>query len=729
MNIKKFLAKSLLIVCISNAFAQDSEVKKGTSESDQEAIRVFVTASRGTEQDLLDVPQSTSTISKEDLMDKEFADVDDAIRREPGIGMAPAEGNPNYWQEGFTIRGLGAQRVLTLSDGIRLSGQGIGYGGGNLSLYDPWSIERIEILRGPASVLYGTDAFGGVINIITREPIVRDQFGYNGGARYSYDAQYKLNRAGGYFDFGGENYSAVIGSSYSHAGRPDLPDGEDSMSGSYRNWNVYGKTDFNLSQDTTLRFIGNTSRTSDILVTDDSISLPIATFPPPGSSALITSPLYFNIPEYQRSMIGAEVTTENLGNSWESFKSGLYWQWIDRKFHRETAFYPTFTPGFSGPPLFFDPSATVSQSAVDTDDEVNTYEWNSVSNHRFGAHLLTVGLDMGVDTTDLPETETQTVVGQAGAGAITGPVTVINRNRADASQTRFGLYAQDNWSLEPFEVVPGVRVDYFNVDDDESDFDDDLTGVSGSLGTVYRGWDEQSIYLNLATGFRAPDLGERFQTGIVNLGAPTQIIGQKDLDPERAYTIELGTKHESGRFNADFAGFFNRIEDYIGTVPVGIVNGLATDQYDNRGYVSLYGVEGALEYEIVDGWKAYGNAYRAWTNASEKIDVTGWVFNYGTSYTLPVNNEYIENIETGINLRTLSDSIDNTESAGRDTFPRVNEFTVVDIFANFFLTECQFGKASIVSGVRNLFDREYREPFFTLHQPGVGAYVALQIDF
>ncbi len=48
-------------------------------------------------------------------MKKVYADVDDAISGVPGVGLAPAEGNPNYWQEGFSIRGLGAQRVLVLS--------------------------------------------------------------------------------------------------------------------------------------------------------------------------------------------------------------------------------------------------------------------------------------------------------------------------------------------------------------------------------------------------------------------------------------------------------------------------------------------------------------------------------------------------------------------------------------------------------------------------------------
>ena len=148
---------------------------------------VVISASRGAEQDPLNIPQAVEAIRGSELSNKAYTDVDEAIRKTSNVSLAPAEGNPNFWQEGFSIRGLGAQRVLTLTDGVRQVGQGIGYGGGNLSLYDLYSIERIEILKGPASVLYGTDAFGGVVNIITRNPSLREEFGLNGGATYLYD--------------------------------------------------------------------------------------------------------------------------------------------------------------------------------------------------------------------------------------------------------------------------------------------------------------------------------------------------------------------------------------------------------------------------------------------------------------------------------------------------------------------------------------------------------------
>lgn len=691
-------------------------------------IKVFVTASRGVGQDPLDVPQSTATITRENLDDTVYDDVHDAIQELPNIGLAPSEGNPNFWQQGFSIRGLGAQRVLTLSDGVRQAGQGIGYGGGNLSLYDVYGIDSIELIRGPASVLYGTDAFGGVINIITRSPLKRDTFGMNAGTRYSFDSSRDLNRVGGYLDFGDKGYAAIFGGSYTNSGQPNLPDGVDPHSGSYRNLGYWGKTDFFFSQDTKLRVFGNVDRNMDVLIDDESITLPIATFPPPGSSEMITSPLYFSFPVYQRSLLGTEVTSENIDPNFEFFKSGFYWQQIYRRFHRESAFYPTFSPGFAGPPTFVDPNATVTRSETDTRDRVNTFEWQTQARFNYNPHVLTVGTDLAYDTAYLPETEIQQVAAVAGIGSQLGMPTSTDRLRADAHQYRVGLYAQDSWDLKPFELTPGVRFDYINVENNNTNFTDHAYGISGSVGTVYHQNERQSLYMNLATGFRAPDLGERFQNGIVNLGAPSRVIGNEDLDPEHSYSAEWGLKRRDGRLNSDFAVFINHITDFIGTTPIGPSEGFLTDQFDNLGTVNLYGGEYAGRYYITKEWSVYGNAGRTWTNEGDIVDVANWAFNYGTEYLIPVNVNYLQSVTAGVNVRTMLDPKDKPAKGGRQPY-EAGGFTVVDLKLNLDIGKTPLGKGSIVSGIRNLFNRSYEEPFFPQLQPERSVFVAVQLDY
>ncbi len=714
----------------SVALAEDAVVAPGANAGE---IEVVVSASRGLAQNPLDVPQAVTAVSRAKLEESEYSDVDDALRVLSSVGGVPHEGNPNYWQEGFTIRGLGAQRVLTLTDGIRQAGQGIGYGGGNLSLYDPLNIERIEVLRGPASVLYGTDAFGGVVNIVTREPKRRSESGSNASVRGAFDGQRDLYRVGSFVDFGDKEYGVALGGSYVNSGEPNLPGGigeEDPKSGSFRRLDVWGKADFFVTDDTKVRLVGNLNRNSDVLVTDTQLPLPIAVFGRPGSSVMTSSPLLFQFPEYRRSVLGAEVDVKDLGSNWESFKTGVYWLQLARQFHRETSFYSSGSPGFSGPPLFVDPTSTVTTSVVDTDDKVNTIESQTQARYRNGAHLITVGFDMGWDSTDLPETEVQQVIARAGPGLTPGkPTTTIERNRAEATQWRFGAYAQDSWNVaEATELVPGVRLDYHTITEDQTDFDDDVLGLSGSLGTLYHVTDQDSAYLTLAAGFRAPDLGERFQNGIVNLGAPTRIIGQADLDPERSVTTELGVKGRRSAFSYDFATFWTHVDDFIGTTARGVVDGFQTDQYANLGGVELYGVEASGRVNVTDSVSFFLNTTRTWTDQRTKVDVANWIFNYGVEYAVEVGESLLKSLQTGLRARSALGSEQKTTTSGRDRFDAAG-FTTLDLYLNLNVGETALGKVQVVSGVRNLLDKRYKEPFFVISQPERGVYAGVQIDW
>jgi hemoglobin/transferrin/lactoferrin receptor protein len=704
--------------------------KKAEADAKARGLNVVVTASRGSEQDSIEVPQAIDSVSRNDLDAQPYKDIQAAIDDLPNVGLAPSEGNPNYWEQGFNIRGLGAQRVLTLTDGIRVAGQGVGYGGGNLSLYDTFGTERIEVLRGPGSVLYGTDAFGGVVNVITRNPKEREEQGANSGLLYGFDGANNQNRAGAYVDFGDKAYGTVLGGTFTDAGQPNLPDGESAHQGSYRQWSFWGKSDFKFTDKTKLRFLGNWNRNYDILVDDETIALPIAVNGPPGSLQMISSPQYFTLPYYSRSLLGTELTSEDLSPTVEFLKTGVYWQALRRDFHRETAFYPTFSPGFAGPPTFIDPSASVNQSVVDTRDRVNSVEWQSQSRLNLADNnKLTIGLDVGHDASRLPESETDQIVAQAGIGAVQMLPTSTTRLRANASQNRVGLYAQDELVSDRFSFLPGMRFDYFDVNDDVTSTSDSLAGLSGSLGTVYHLADQQSIYANVSTGFRAPDLGERYQDGIFNLGVPSRLIGNPSLDAERAVSGEIGSKLHDGRFHYDIASFVTHVNRFIGRKGVGLVDGFATEQYDNVGGVSMYGGEAQTTVDITDQLGLYGSVGRTWTYDSEKLDVPAMSFSYGVRYRQPINSESLKSITTGLNLRTSMESHQDTVTPGRNPFPSNNAFTTVGFELNGELGKVFGAKASIVSGIRNIFNQNYYEPFFSVHQPGRNAYVALQTEF
>ncbi|NIE73121.1 TonB-dependent receptor [Pantoea sp. Ap-967] len=116
----------------------------------------------------LDTPASTTSITAAQIEQRNDLTVQDAVTRSPGITFI---GNPGDGGTGLSARGFtGHGSVMTLFDGARL------YTGAGTQTFpvDPWMVERIDVIRGPASVLYGEGATGAVVNVIPKKPFTGD---------------------------------------------------------------------------------------------------------------------------------------------------------------------------------------------------------------------------------------------------------------------------------------------------------------------------------------------------------------------------------------------------------------------------------------------------------------------------------------------------------------------------------------------------------------------------
>ncbi|MBO2914470.1 catecholate siderophore receptor CirA [Enterobacter sichuanensis] len=127
---------------------------------------MVVTAS-ATEQNLKDAPASISVITQEDLQRKPVQNLKDVLRDVPGVQLTSEGDN----RKGVSIRGLDSSYTLILVDGKRVNSRNAVFRHNDFDL--SWvpvdAIERIEVVRGPMSSLYGSDALGGVVNIITKK--------------------------------------------------------------------------------------------------------------------------------------------------------------------------------------------------------------------------------------------------------------------------------------------------------------------------------------------------------------------------------------------------------------------------------------------------------------------------------------------------------------------------------------------------------------------------------
>ena len=156
------------------------------ANEDKVLPEVKVVSATGFEQNIKDAPATLSVITKEALEKKNHKDIESMTKDIPSLfGTSPAAAN----RRGISIRGFSPRFTKILVNGMPVPGdnayKGLRSVGGSYSFVPPASaISRIEVIRGPMSSLYGSDALGGVINIITDE--FSNEFGANLGSSYKF---------------------------------------------------------------------------------------------------------------------------------------------------------------------------------------------------------------------------------------------------------------------------------------------------------------------------------------------------------------------------------------------------------------------------------------------------------------------------------------------------------------------------------------------------------------
>ncbi|MBO1927328.1 TonB-dependent receptor [Thiomicrorhabdus sp. 6S2-11] len=178
------LLSALLVGVAPAAVAEDSS----------ELTDVVVTAA-SYEQDVRDASAAVTIITREDLQERPVADVLEAIRESVGLSLQSQGGGSN--RPSLSIRGMDSDRSLILIDGRRINASDnvLQHTDFQFDWIPIEQIERIEIVRGPMSALYGSEAFGGVVNIITKSPTTawNRSFNVQSGAVTDNDGENQFN--------------------------------------------------------------------------------------------------------------------------------------------------------------------------------------------------------------------------------------------------------------------------------------------------------------------------------------------------------------------------------------------------------------------------------------------------------------------------------------------------------------------------------------------------------
>lgn len=382
------LLSSFSIILAPAAYA--AEVASDESET------IVVTAA-GHAQNILEAPASITVIGREELEKAPYRQLTDALLDVPGVTITPGEGN----SRDISIRGMGSAYTLILVDGRRLNSRESRTNGGSITesgmLPPVEQIERIEVVRGPMSSLYGSDAMGGVINVITRR--VGDS--WTGSVRANGTAQL-AGEFGNYWDAsffaGGPVISDVLGLQISGSLNRRAEDTVDGGSPERKDNSLSARLGTDLSPDHSLIFEASYFDQETLQTAGKSTT--VSATAPAGTESIQSQERF--------------VYSVNHAGDWGFAKSQTYFQLED---------------------------------ATRKETNVNIKNWVAQSSWivPLGNHTFNVGGYFNYADLYAPAGNGLTVDGQV-------------RNAAD--RTQWALFAEDQWSVLPgFALTGGIRMD------------------------------------------------------------------------------------------------------------------------------------------------------------------------------------------------------------------------------------------------------------------------------
>lgn len=641
-------------------------------------------------------PQWVDVIERRDFVEWRPLDTGHLVGRLPNVTIND-EGSPFLQIPG--IRGFGGDRVKILTDGVWPSTQSLGSFGGTLSLWDPESIERVEVYHGAGAMLKAIDAPGGLINVVPRRPRRHgrgsaDVHVASGWA--SADNRWR-NRAD--VDWGSGRWAALVGATWTTVGDRDTGGGTLTPS-EYDAVAADAAVDY---------FLTNRSRiglTAQYVKAYD-VETPLGV----GSSAVQ--------PGYDRFFLALTLTSFDVGSYFHGTRASIALDTLLSEDEREL--------GTSGSGL----SGENDVSRVDLHLEGTL--------QLFCCHTTYAELTVGYAKLD--RTETLLCVTPAAGGpkpdpmadaallrmadlgstfAVLGSCTQAT-NRFEAEELAITGILQDECHNACWDWTGGLRGDFYSIDDDRvggaSETSFLLSGAGGLVRHLTR---RLSVYGNASLGWRRPTIFELTSTEVRD-GVP--VFGNPDLDHELHANVELGTKMAmKDRWSLQTAVFGHYTDDFIG--PVDLAGG-TTRQLANKGDALLLGFETAAAWRpitTIEGLELFGTA--ATTRSDDESVVASVPFQWRTGwrYSVPQPQGYRVRRWFGeVALYGASNSAD----AGRGGA----DYVSADLLLGTGI-DLRCGRGAWFNvGVTNLFDADYTTATSVLPVTGISFLVGGGIQF
>jgi len=486
------------------------------------------------------------------------------------------------------LRGWTAYRNVFLIDGIRLNNSTFRSGPNQYwSTVDHLMLDRLELVLGPSSVLYGSDAIGGAVNAIPRRPESFEPGFHLGGRAYfryasaedSYTERLEVAGNQGPFGFLGGISMKSFGDLRAGRGSGELPNtGYDQFDADFR-------LEYRPGDGMEWEVAYQHSSQDDVPRTHKTV------FAVPFHGTDVGSELRRDL-DQQRDLVYSR---------WSLIEPNAIWDRasVTASFQRQTQERDRLRTGGRQDLSGFD---------------VNTYGLQAQIERDTQAGYFTFGADFYFDQID--SFRRNYVDGTRTSTDIQGPLA------DDADYTTLGIYAQDEVTLFGIDWIAGLRYTYVDADADRVDnpevpgsdpstpgnvisIGEDFDDVSASLrGSLPVSEDEaMRVFFGLSQGFRAPTISDLTAFDATSIfEVPTE-----DLDPERFLQAEVGVKVDRPEYRGRLAGYWTWINDLIVVSPTGeIRDDTPVVEKDNVGDGYVAGIEAEASVRVDPDWSVYG---------------------------------------------------------------------------------------------------------------------------
>lgn len=525
----------------------------------------IVISARRMESEEFSSPEAVSVLNAIALKQESARSTPEALMGTTGVFIQKT----NHGGGSPFIRGLTGNQNLQMIDGIRLNNASFRYGPNQyLNTIDPLAIQKIEVVRGSGSVLYGSDALGGVLQVFTKNPAFSDS-GFKAGGRifgkWMSDEMEKTGR--GEIELSGEKAAFLGGFSYHDFGDLIAGDtlGKESPTG-YQEYSADAKLLVKVNKNNLLTLAYQYDRQNDVPRYDKIIS------------------------GYEKYHFDPQI--RQLG--YARLKSNFTNKWYNQVF---------LTASLNQSDEIRILQKSGQTKITNEHDLVNTYG-GTVEVHSNPSEIwkFISGVEYYYDKIASDKLEKDA-----------GTETLKRGYYPDGSSSaNFALFTSHTYSINHLDFVLGARFNTYQIKAEDAEFGDVDVSPSafvGNASVVYKLNPHHNLIASAYTAFRAPNLNDLSSFGSFNAGIE---VPNPNLKPEKSFNTEIGWKTKYEALSWSVFIFRNNLKDLIERQKATYngqdsIDGEQVYKKENFSKAFIQGYEAELQYEFVTWLSAYGN--------------------------------------------------------------------------------------------------------------------------